>query len=68
MVQNKEVLEKIIEVIRIAFVNLGESKEEDFDPFYNSPTLIIVTADEKALAPQNSGSLSIGNIFLQLRL
>lgn len=64
VVQNKEVLQKIEEVIKLTFQNMGNPKEEDFDALHNPATLIIVTADEKALAPQNDGSLAIGNIML----
>ncbi|MCR3761329.1 nitroreductase [Clostridium felsineum] len=64
VVQNKEVLSKIVDSIKLAYKNLGEPKPENFNPFYDSPTLIIVTGDEKAIAPQNDGSLAIGNILL----
>lgn len=70
VVQNREMLQKIAEVTKVAFLNSGNpnfegrAKTENFNPFYNSPTFIIVTADEKAIAPQNDGSLAIGNILL----
>jgi len=70
VVQNKEVIQKIIQAIKTAFFNSGNknfedrAKAEDFNPFYNAPTLIIVSGDEKAIAPQNDGSLALENMFL----
>jgi nitroreductase len=69
-VQNKEVLQKIVEAARTAFLNSGNenfvarAKAENFNPFYNAPTLILVFGDEKAIAPQNDGSLALENMFL----
>jgi nitroreductase len=70
VVQNKELLQKIDEACRTAFIKSGNksfeerAKAENFSIFYNAPTFIIVTADEKAIAPQNDGSLALGNMFL----
>lgn len=70
VVQNKEILQKIENVTKSAFLNSGNpsfearAKGENFTPFYNSPTFIIVTGDAKAIAPQNDGSLAIGNILI----
>lgn len=70
VIQNKEVLQKIIEAVKTAFLNSGNknfeerAKAEDFNPFYKAPTLILVSGDEKAVAPQNDGSLALENMFL----
>lgn len=70
VVQNKEILQKINEACRAAFAKSGNknfearAKAENFSPFYNSPTFIIVSGDEKAIAARNDGSLALGNMFL----
>lgn len=70
VVQNKEILQQINETCRTAFINSGNKgfedrgKAENFSIFYNAPTFIIVSGDEKAIAPQNDGSLALGNMFL----
>lgn len=70
VVQNKDLQSKINEVIRKIFLNSGNpafeerAKAEHFSPFYHAPTLIIVSSDEKAIAPQHNGSLALGNLFL----
>lgn len=69
VIQNKAVLQKINEACKNAFLksenkNYAErAKAENFQIFYNAPALIIVTADSKAIAPQNDGSLALGNMF-----
>jgi len=70
VVQNQNILHKINKVIQQHFLNSGmpeleaRAKTENFSPFYHAPTLIIVSADEKAIAPQADGSLALGNFFL----
>lgn len=70
VVQNKEMLKKINDTCKDAFKKSGNkafeerAQAENFSIFYNAPTYIIVTAEEKALAPQNDGSLALGNMFL----
>lgn len=70
VVQNKEMLKKINGVCRTVFANSGNNhfaeraKAENFSPFYNAPTFIIVCGDERAVAPQNDGSLALGNMLL----
>lgn len=69
VVQNEGVLNKIVEAIRTAFKNSGipnfeaRAKDDNFSPFYNAPTFIIVTGNEKAIAPIHDGSLAIGNMM-----
>ena len=70
VIQNKDLLGKINEVLRIIFLNSGNAdfaeraKAENFSPFYHAPTLIIVSGNERAIAPQHNGSLALGNLLL----
>ena len=70
VVQNKELLNEINQVIQSIFLNSGvpelesRAKAENFSPFYHAPTLIIVSVDEQAITPQSDGSLALGNILL----
>ena len=70
VVQNKEMLQKINEACKAVFSKSGiknfeeRAKAENFEVFYNAPTFIIVSGDEKAIAPQNDGSLALGSMLL----
>ena len=70
VVQNKSLLGKINKVIQSIFLNSGNpdfvarAKAENFSPFYHAPTLIIVSADAKVIAPEADSSLALGNLFL----
>ncbi|WP_378953592.1 nitroreductase [Pelosinus sp. sgz500959] len=70
VVQNKEILGKINEIIKEIFLNSGidtyveRAKIKNFSPFYHAPTLIIVSAVEKSIAPHQDGALALGNFFL----
>ncbi|MDR3600579.1 MAG: nitroreductase family protein [Desulfosporosinus sp.] len=70
VVQNKEILQRINQVIRAIFLKSGNAhfeemaKADTFHVFYNAPTLIIVSGDEKAIAPQCDCALAMGNLFL----
>jgi nitroreductase len=70
VVQNKEILSKINEACKAAFIKSDNprfaerAKDESFSVFYNSPTLIIVSGDEKTVAPQIDCALALGNMFL----
>jgi nitroreductase len=63
-------LQKINEICREVYIKSGNpyyedrAKEQNFNVFYNAPTFIIVTGDPKAIAPQNDGSLALGNMLL----
>lgn len=73
VIQNKETIQKINEAC-IAFLIKSGNKNfqerskgasvDNISIFYNAPTLIVVSGDEKAIAPQIDCSLSIGNMFL----
>lgn len=70
VVQNKEMLHKINEACRTFILNSGNArfaeraKDENFSVFYNAPTLIIISGDEKAIAPQVDCALAMENMFL----
>lgn len=70
VVRNKAMLEKINTLCKTAFLKSGNERfkeraqAENFSPFHNAPTFIIVSGDENAIAPQNDGSLALGNMFL----
>lgn len=70
VVQNKEVLQRINSLTKELFAKSGipryeeRAKADNFRAFYNAPTLIIVSNDEKALAPQADGALALGNMLL----
>ena len=70
VVQSAEMLGRINETCRAAALKAGSkqlaerAKSDSFSVFYNAPTFIIVTADSKAIAPQNDGTLALGNMLL----
>lgn len=70
VVQSKEVLDKISGVIKGNFERSGNvvfeerAKAKNFSAFYHAPTLIILSGDDKAVAPQADASLALGNTFL----
>lgn len=61
VVQNKEILDKINTACKIASKRPADS---DISVIYNAPTLIIVSEDEKAIAPEIDGALALQNMFL----
>lgn len=70
VIQNKEILNKINVLAKKVFENSGiprleeRAKAENFSPFYNAPTYIIVSVDEKGVAPIADGALALGNALL----
>jgi len=70
VIQNKEMLHRINEACRAVYekseneVLKQRAKAENFSVFYNAPTYIIISGDEKAIAPINDCSLALGNMFL----
>lgn len=70
VVQNKELLNKINEACRNAFIHSGDArfaesaKEEGFSVFYNAPTLIIVSGQPKTITPEIDCALALQNMFL----
>lgn len=69
-IQNKDVLKKLCDTFRSIYLKSGNQRFEDaansenFNPFYNAPTYIMVFGEEKAIAPIHDGSLVIGNMLL----
>jgi len=70
VVQNNETLNKINQTCKSIFSKSGnerfeaQAKSKTFSVFYNAPTLIIVSGDEKAIAPQYDCALANENMFL----
>lgn len=70
VVQNPAIVQKISETIREIFLKSGNehfenvAKSKNYNIFYKAPTLIIVSGDEKAIAPQCDCVLAMGNMFL----
>lgn len=56
-VQNKEVMEKINNACKVI---MGR----DIEPFYHAPTIIIVFADQSAIAPVQDASLALENMMI----
>lgn len=70
VVQRKEALQKINQVAKVLYEKSGNprfeerAKAENFSLFYNAPTYIIVSGEEKAIAPRADTALALGNMFL----
>lgn len=61
VIQKRELINKVNEACKVA---MQRTNNPDFNVFYNAPTVIIVSGDDKAVAPQNDGSLAMENMFL----
>ena len=70
VVQNEELLNKINEACKKAFIHSGHpmfaqrAQEEGFSVFYKAPALIIVSSEQNTVAPQIDCALSMENMFL----
>lgn len=70
VVQNKEMLSKINEACRLAFLNSKDksraerTKVPNFQVFHAAPTLVVISADEAAIAPAQDSALALSNIML----
>ena len=70
VIQNKEILNRINTLTKKIFEKSGiprleeRAKAENFSAFYNAPTYIIVSVDEKSVAPIADGALALGNALL----
>lgn len=60
-IQNKKLIDKINEVCK---KNTNRAGNKDLSVFHNAPTLIIVSGEEKAIAPECDCSLAMENMFL----
>jgi nitroreductase len=69
-VQKKETLKRINEIVRKFILNSGNgeraerAKADDFNIFYEAPTLIIVSADKNSKLSQFDCALALGSMFL----
>jgi Nitroreductase len=61
VVQNKELIEKLNDFCKKA---MQRDNNKELNLFYNAPTLIVVSCDTKAVAPENDGALALGNMLL----
>lgn len=70
IIQNKELLHKINKACKEIMIKSGNkmfaerAKDENFSVLYNAPTFIIISGDEKAVAPQVDCALAMENMFL----
>lgn len=60
-VQNAEMLNKINDGCKMA---IQKTDDKNFSAFYNAPTLIILSGDEKAITSQYDCSAALENMFL----
>jgi nitroreductase len=69
-VQNIDVLNKLTKTFKTVYLNSGNprfetiAKTDNFNPFYNAPTYIMVFGDEKAIAPTHDGCLALENMLI----
>ena len=64
VIQRKTIIERFSEWNKSFYpTEIVDTLPEDFDPFYNAPTIIIVLADKTASTCVEDGSLVIGNIL-----
>ena len=70
VVQNKEMLQTINKVCKNAYIKSGDKhfealgKSENFSAYYNAPTFIIVSGDNKSLSHVNDGSVALENMLI----
>ena len=60
VVQNDKVRE---ELRKMNLKAMGKTGNEDIDPFYGAPTIVIVFADKSIMTYKEDGSLVIGNMM-----
>lgn len=65
-IQNREILQELNEAVKIAFREIGDARgsNEDYNFYYNAPTLILVTAKKDYKFFFTDGSVGLENIFL----
>ncbi len=70
VIQNKDIIQRINEICRKLLMNSNNeafkqrASNLDFTIFYGAPMLLIVSGDEKAIAPQVDCALAGGNMLL----
>lgn len=61
VVQDKKIREQLRKMNLKA---MGKTGDEDIDPFYGAPTIVIVLADKSIMTYKEDGSLVIGNMMI----
>ncbi|WP_160671115.1 nitroreductase family protein [Clostridium sp. C8-1-8] len=70
VVQNKEVINTLAETFRQVLLNSNQeamvkrAQSDNFKPFYNAPTLIIVSGDKNAIAPKADCGAATENLLV----
>jgi nitroreductase len=70
VIQNKDWLNRFNQACKAFFTNIGNEmfieryKDENYSIFYNAPTLIVVSGNEKALTVQADCHIALGYMFL----
>lgn len=70
VVQNKDFINRMINVTKENMLNsgveflAGRAKDPNFNPYFNAPTVIFVTADEKTRFAQTDAALAAENILI----
>ncbi|MCR4436793.1 MAG: nitroreductase family protein [Clostridiales bacterium] len=70
VIQNPGVIDKITRTLKAAFLKSDNERfrqmaaNEKFSVFYNAPTVIIVSGDEKAMMPQQDSAAAVENMLL----
>lgn len=69
-IQKKDLINRINAECKSIFLKSGNknfeerAKSENFDLFYNAPTLIVVSGDKNNIAPQIDCAIALQNMFL----
>ncbi|MEM3873889.1 MAG: nitroreductase family protein [Candidatus Bathyarchaeia archaeon] len=70
LIQNKEVLKKMADIMKENMLNSGidflaeRARDPNFNPFWNAPTVILITADKKARFAEIDCALAAENILI----
>ncbi|MDR1179164.1 MAG: nitroreductase family protein [Spirochaetales bacterium] len=70
ILQNKEIVEKISRAVQKTFAQsaiptLAQiAQEENFDVFYGAPSIVVVSANNKAITPQDDMAVASQNMML----
>jgi nitroreductase len=70
VIQNREVLNKMVNIMKENMMNSGiaflaeRAKEPNFNPFWNAPTVILITADKTARFAEIDCALAAENILI----
>jgi nitroreductase len=70
VIQNKDFLKRMIDITRENMINsgieflAGRARDPNFNPYFNAPTVIFVTAEEKTRFSQIDAALAAQNILI----